>query len=72
VWLGGKRVGFVTSGAYGHCVQKSLALAYVDRAIAEDAGGPAPALRVHIVGIERPCRIVPRSPYDPSGARMRA
>ncbi len=72
VWLGGKRVGFVTSGAYGHCVQKSLALAYVDRAIAEDAGGPAPALRVHVVGVERPCRIVPRSPYDPSGARMRA
>ena len=26
----GRRVGFVTSGSYGHHVQKSLALAYVD------------------------------------------
>ena len=30
IWLEGRRVGFVTSGAYGHHVGKSLALAYVD------------------------------------------
>jgi dimethylglycine dehydrogenase len=73
VWLGDKRVGFVTSGAYGHCVRKSLAMAYVDRPIAlELQDGTASRLRVHIVGDERPCRIIARSPYDPSGARMRA
>jgi dimethylglycine dehydrogenase len=72
VWLGEKRVGFVTSGAYGHCVRKSLALAYVDRAIAEESEAKDRPFRVHIVGEERPCRVVSRSPFDPSGARMRA
>ena len=32
VWSGERRIGFVTSGAYGHHVRQSLALAYVDRA----------------------------------------
>ena len=31
VWAGEKRVGFVTSGGYGHTVQKSLAMALVDQ-----------------------------------------
>ena len=31
VWQGGRRVGYVTSGGYGHTVKKSLALALVDR-----------------------------------------
>ena len=36
VWPGARKVGFVTSGAYGHHVKQSLALAYVDRAVAEE------------------------------------
>ncbi|MDH4160060.1 MAG: FAD-dependent oxidoreductase [Actinomycetota bacterium] len=67
VWRDGTRVGFVTSGAFGHHVGRSLALAYVDSAVAEDS----PALSVHIVGDERPARILPEPPYDPSGSRMR-
>ena len=61
VWAGNRRVGFVTSGGYGHTVGKSLAMAYVDR---DAAGGP---LEVHIVGAKRKCRVVPPSPYDPQG-----
>ena len=34
VWQGDKRVGYVSSGGYGHHVQKSLALALVDPACA--------------------------------------
>jgi dimethylglycine dehydrogenase len=67
LWVDGRRVGYVTSGGYGHCLQKSLALALIDREHV-DIGGE---LKVHIVGVERPARIIPDSPYDPSGARMR-
>ena len=68
VWSGDKRVGFVTSGGYGHTVGKSLAMALVDSDLA-DAGTD---LSVHIVGIERDTTVIAPSPYDPSGAVMRA
>lgn len=67
VWLKGRRVGFVTSGSYGHHVGKSLALAYVDRDIAD----AKPALTVHVVGEERTARILPEPPYDPKGTKLR-
>lgn len=67
VWHNGRRVGFVTSGGYGYAVGKSLALALVDR----DFAGEGTALSVHIVGIERPARVIPASPYDPQGEAMR-
>jgi dimethylglycine dehydrogenase len=67
VWHDSARVGFVTSGAFGHHVGRSLALAYIDREVAERG----PALSVHIVGEERPARILTEPPYDPSGSRMR-
>jgi dimethylglycine dehydrogenase len=67
VWVGDRLVGFVTSGAYGHHVGKSLALAYVDRAIA----GSAPELTVYVVGDPKTARILPDAPYDPSGSRLR-
>ncbi len=35
IWIGERQVGVVTSGAYGHHVGKSLALAYVDREIVD-------------------------------------
>ena len=34
IWHGGKVVGWVTSGGYGHTVGKSIALGYVDNAVA--------------------------------------
>ena len=67
IWLGGRRVGFVTSGSYGHHVRKSLALAYVDREITETT----PELTVYVVGEERTARILPEPPYDPKGAKLR-
>jgi len=68
VWQGDKRVGFVTSGAYGHHVGRSLALAYVDHAVAADA----PPLTVSIVGEPRPATILHEPAYDPTGARLRS
>ena len=63
----GRRVGFVTSGAYGHHVNKSLALAYVDAGIALTR----PELTVHVVGEERVARILSEPPYDPKGSKLR-
>jgi dimethylglycine dehydrogenase len=67
IWLAERLVGRVTSGAYGHHVGASLALAYVDRDVIE-AG---PALRVDVVGEPRAARILPEVPYDPLGSRLR-
>jgi dimethylglycine dehydrogenase len=60
-------VGFVTSGAYGHHVGRSLALAYVERDVAESA----PELTVYVVGEPRTSRILPEVPYDPKGTKLR-
>jgi len=67
VWSDGRRVGFVTSGAYGHCVEKSLTMALVEPELA----APGTELATHIVGVERAARVIDPSPWDPSGARMR-
>ncbi len=68
IWLDDELVGAVTSGAYGHHVGMSLALAYVDTAVATER----PDLRVDVVGDPRRARILPEIPYDPRGVRMRA
>lgn len=67
VWRNGKRVGFVTSGGWGFTVNKGLAMALV----APDAAAEGTELAVHVVGVEYPCRVIPPSPHDPTGARMR-
>jgi dimethylglycine dehydrogenase len=67
IWVGDRLAGFVTSGAYGHHVGKSLALGYVDREVAE-AGSE---LTVYVVGEARPAKILPEPPYDPAGAKLR-
>ena len=67
LWSDGKRVGYVTSGGYGHVVGKSLAMALVEPDLAE----PGTELTCHIVGQERPVKVIDPSPYDPQGRAMR-
>jgi dimethylglycine dehydrogenase len=43
-------------------------MALVDRELAAEGT----ALSAHIVGVERPCRIIAASPHDPEGKAMRA
>jgi dimethylglycine dehydrogenase len=72
VWLDGRLVGMVTSGAYGHHVGLSLALAYVDAEVADaETAAAGPALTVYVVGEARPARLLPEIPYDPRGLRLR-
>ena len=67
VWSRDRRVGYITSGGYGHTVAKSLAMALIE----QDLAVIGAELTTHIVGVERPCRIIPPSPYDPAGSAMR-
>lgn len=69
IWCKDEYAGFVTSGAYGHTVQKSLALAYVKAEFLETSNAE---FAVHIVDQRRPARILARPPYDPDAARMRS
>ncbi|MBZ9815013.1 glycine cleavage T C-terminal barrel domain-containing protein [Mesorhizobium sp. CA7] len=52
-----------------HCyrVAKSVALALLDDGLA----GEGTELSVHIVGVERPARVIAASPYDAEGKAMR-
>ena len=67
VWKAGRRVGFVTSGGYGHHVGMSLAMALVDVEHAQ----VREELHTHVVGVGRGARVIESSPYDPGGVVMR-
>ncbi len=67
VFHNGKVVGFVTSGGYGHLVQKSIALAYVPTECAKIGT----QFEVEILGNRIPATLVPDALYDPAGVRMR-
>lgn len=69
IWHGGKVIGWVTSGGYGHFVDRSLAQGYVPVALAQDT--KAGAFEIEILGDRRPATILAEAPFDPSGARMR-
>ncbi|MFK7755133.1 MAG: FAD-dependent oxidoreductase [Sedimentitalea sp.] len=67
VWSGKDKIGFVTSGGYGHHTGKSLAMALVN----VDCAHEGTDLSVHVVGVERAAKVIAPSPYDPSGKAMR-
>ncbi len=68
IWKDGAVVGWVTSGGYGHGVERSLALGYVPRALATATGG----FEIEIIGDRRPATRLDGPAFDPKGLRMRA
>ena len=68
VWHGDQRIGYVTSGGYGHAVKKSLALALVARELSTIGTD----LSVHVVGQRRRATIITGSPYDRDGQILRS
>jgi dimethylglycine dehydrogenase len=69
IWYKEEFAGFVTSGAYGHTVGKSLALAYMKTPFLDTSDNE---FSVHILDQRRPAAIIPQAAYDPSGSRMRS
>ncbi len=67
IWHEGKVVGWVTSGAYGHSVQRSLALGYIPASLAEARGG----FEIELIGERRKAERLAAAAFDASGARMR-
>lgn len=67
IYRADEMVGFVTSGGYGHCVEKSLAMGYLDSGVHTDCED----LTVTILGEPRPARVVSQALIDPKGLRMR-
>ena len=64
----GTAVGYVTSGAYGHCIGRSLAAGYVPTALAR-AGA---RFEIDILGELRTATVHLAPLYDPQGRRLRA
>ncbi len=64
---GDRRVGIVTSGSYGPSVDTSIALAYMETALAT----PGTELGVEIRGQLRPARVV-KTPFHPSRVKKAA
>ncbi|MBL6782660.1 MAG: FAD-dependent oxidoreductase [Alphaproteobacteria bacterium] len=67
IWSNGELVGFITSGGYGHTIQKSLAMGLVNADLAIEGV----ELTTHIVSVEKAARVIAPSPYDPQGKAMR-
>jgi dimethylglycine dehydrogenase len=63
----GAAVGYVTSGAYGHCIGKSLAAGYVPAALARDGE----QFEIDILGEMRTATVHRQPLYDPEGLRLR-
>jgi dimethylglycine dehydrogenase len=67
IWRDGKVIGWVTSGGYGHCVGKSLAMGYV----AKELAGADSGFEIEIIGERRPAVRLDAPAYDPAGLKMR-
>jgi len=68
IFAGDAAVGLVTSGGYGHRTGKSIALGYVDTALANEGR----ELLVDVFGQKRRATVVPEVIYDPDNLRLRA
>ena len=68
IWHDGAVVGWVTSGAYAHYSQRSLALGYVPSELAR----PGAEFEIEIIGHRRPARLLTDAVFDAAGERMRA
>src|SRR5262245_54072043 len=68
VWAGDRVVGITTSGGYAHWLDQSLAVAYVDAALAT----PGTPLTVEVLGEHRPAVVLTEPPFDPENCRPRS
>jgi len=65
---GGRMIGRATSGYYGHCLGKSLAIGYAKSEFAQ----VGTELAIEILGERKPATVLRESPYDPENLELRA
>ena len=63
-----RMIGRATSGYYGHCLRKSLAIGYVKA----DLATIGTELSIEILGQRKQATVVQESPYDPDNLQLRA
>ena len=68
VFHNGKQVGVVTSGGFGHRINKNLAYAYVDPELASEGQ----ALTCQVIGEDCAAVVAPRGLYDPQNLLVRS
>ncbi len=68
IWSGGQVVGRVTSGGYGHRVDKSIAFGFVKPEYAK----PGTALEIEILNDRRKATVLEAPVYDPMNEKLRA
>ena len=68
VWMGDERVGLVTSGGYGHRIDRSIALSY----IRSDLAAAGTELEVDVFGVRRQATVATEPLYDPGNDRLKA
>lgn len=61
-------IGHATSGYYGHCLKKSLAIGYTRAGFA----APGTQLQIQILGERKQATVLRESPYDPENNDLRA
>ena len=64
---GGRMIGRATSGYYGHCLRKSLAIGYARAECAQ----PGTQLTIEILGERKQATVLRESPYDPDNLDLR-
>ena len=64
----GRMIGRATSGYYGHCLKKSLAIGYTRAEFA----APGTPLQIEILGERKQATVLRESPYDPENNDLRA
>jgi len=68
VSINGEVVGYTTSGGYGHCIGKSIALGY----IRTDLATAGTKVQINVLGKMRNAEIVSEPIYDPENKKLRA
>lgn len=64
----GEVVGYTTSGGYGYCIGKSIALGY----IRTDLAKPGTAVTIEVFGKQRQATVESEPLYDPENKKLRA
>lgn len=68
IFAGDTAVSYVCSGEYGHCVGKTIVLAYLPR----EQSAPGTELSIKLFGERFPATVVRAPLYDPTNARLKA